>query len=102
MTTLLKAMEMHKDRLIVVIAGYPDEINGLVQSNTGLTRRFKHFINFPSFSGDELMNIFELNMKKKNLFLIILLFLLPQDLLLHLLVHQDPEKLLLPDWQPHF
>lgn len=57
--TILRYMEVHKDRLIVVFAGYPKEMNNLIQSNPGLTRRFKHTINFQDFQMDELMEIFD-------------------------------------------
>jgi hypothetical protein len=67
METLLKQMEINKGRLVVVIAGYPEEIDSLVESNPGLDRRFKYFIDFPDFEMDELMEIFDLNIKSNGL-----------------------------------
>ncbi len=64
MGTLLKSMEMHKDRLVVVIAGYPGPMSELVKTNPGLSRRFKYHMNYPDFSKDELMQIFDKNMKR--------------------------------------
>ncbi len=61
MGTLLKGMEMNKDRLVVVIAGYPGPMSELVKSNPGLSRRFKYHMNYPDFSIDELMEIFDKN-----------------------------------------
>ena len=64
MGTLLKGMEMNKDRLVVVIAGYPGPMNELVKSNPGLSRRFKYHMNYPDFKPEELMEIFDLNIEK--------------------------------------
>lgn len=64
--TLLKSMEMNKDRLVVVIAGYPGPMSNFIKSNPGLPRRFKYHMNFSDFSTDELMEIFDLNMKRYN------------------------------------
>ncbi|MCB9991478.1 MAG: AAA family ATPase [Rhodospirillales bacterium] len=64
MGTLLKSMEVNKDRLVVVIAGYPGPMNELVKSNPGLSRRFKYHMNYPDFSNEALMEIFDMNMNK--------------------------------------
>lgn len=64
MGTLLKAMEMNKDRLVVVIAGYPAPMMELIKSNPGLSRRFKYHMNYPDFTPTDLMEIFDLNMKR--------------------------------------
>ncbi len=66
MGTLLKGMEMNKDRLVVVIAGYPGPMSELVKSNPGLSRRFKYHMNYPDFSIDNLMDIFDLNVQRYN------------------------------------
>ena len=57
--TLLKAMEDHRDDLIVIIAGYPDLMEQFLSSNPGLRSRFNKFITFDDYTGDELMSIFE-------------------------------------------
>lgn len=57
--TLLKAMEDHRDDLIVIVAGYPDLMEQFLSSNPGLRSRFNKFIKFEDYSGEELMNIFE-------------------------------------------
>ncbi len=67
MGTLLKGMEVNKDRLVVVIAGYPDLMGQLLHSNPGLESRFPHNINFPNFETVELMEIFDRNMDNLNL-----------------------------------
>lgn len=57
--TLLKAMEDHRDDLIVIVAGYPDLMEEFLGSNPGLRSRFNKFITFEDYTGDELMSIFE-------------------------------------------
>jgi type VII secretion ATPase EccA len=51
---LLKRAEDDRDRLVVVLAGYPDEIAGLLSTNPGLSSRFTSRVDFPSYSADEL------------------------------------------------
>ena len=65
-STLLKRMEDDRDRLIVIIAGYSNEIIKFVDSNPGLQSRFNRYIHFPDYSADELMQIFLLNVKKNQ------------------------------------
>ena len=56
--TLLKRMEDDRDRLIVVLAGYTDEMARFIASNPGLKSRFSRFIEFPDYTAEELMAIF--------------------------------------------
>jgi type IV secretory pathway TraG/TraD family ATPase VirD4 len=56
--TLLKMMEDHRDRLVVIAAGYTKEMEKFIASNPGLKSRFKTFIEFPDYSADELAEIF--------------------------------------------
>ena len=58
--TILKAMEDHRDDLIVIVAGYPDLMKEFIASNPGLKSRFNQFINFEDYSPDELKQIFKL------------------------------------------
>lgn len=56
--TLLKRMEDNRDRLIVILAGYPKELDRLLQSNPGLTSRFNHRLEFSDYATIELAEIF--------------------------------------------
>ncbi len=56
--TLLQEMWNHKDRLVVIVAGYPDEMKGFIESNPGLKRRFTYYVYFPDYSQKELLEIF--------------------------------------------
>jgi ATPase family associated with various cellular activities (AAA)/AAA lid domain len=56
--TLLKAMEDHRDSLIVIVAGYADLMSDFLKSNPGLRSRFTKEVYFPDYSEDELVLIF--------------------------------------------
>lgn len=62
--TLLKRMEDDRDRLVVILAGYTKNMKQFVNSNPGLHSRFNRYIEFPDYTAEELMQIFELNMRK--------------------------------------
>ncbi|HKS37253.1 MAG TPA: AAA family ATPase, partial [Verrucomicrobiae bacterium] len=65
--TLLKRMEDNRDRLIVIVAGYPEEMEKFVGSNPGLHSRFTRFIEFPDYGPQELCRIFALMIRKNGL-----------------------------------
>ena len=65
-TTLLKRMEDDRDRLVVILAGYTNEMENFINSNPGLRSRFNRYINFPDYSAEELYIIFLLNAKKNE------------------------------------
>jgi len=55
--TLLKAMEDHRDQLVVILAGYPEPMERLLRSNPGLRSRFSEPLEFPDYSSEELIAI---------------------------------------------
>jgi hypothetical protein len=57
--TLLKLMEDNRHRLVVIMAGYGDRMEELVESNPGLSSRFSRTILFEDFNAYELFQIFE-------------------------------------------
>lgn len=62
--TLLKRMEDDRNRLVVILAGYKNEIKGFINSNPGLESRFNRYINFEDYTVDELVQIFLSNLRK--------------------------------------
>ena len=64
--TLLKAMEDHRDDLIVIVAGYTELMEEFVHSNPGLESRFNRFLNFPDYTVQEMMDIFDMRCRKSG------------------------------------
>lgn len=62
--TILKAMEDHRDNLVVIVAGYTKPMEHFINSNPGLKSRFNKYIEFPDYTIDELVAIFDMNCKK--------------------------------------
>ena len=56
--TLLKLMEDNRDRLVVIVAGYPDLMEKFIGSNPGLKSRFNKYIYFEDYNDNELTEIF--------------------------------------------
>ena len=59
--TLVKGMEDNRDDLIVILAGYTKEMETFLTANSGLQSRFPNIIEFPDYSGEELLKIAEIN-----------------------------------------
>ena len=59
MATICKAMDLYKDRLIIIFAGYTKEMNDFINSNQGLMSRIGYEMEFPDFSKEELIQIFK-------------------------------------------
>ncbi|MEO6318157.1 MAG: AAA family ATPase [Acidimicrobiales bacterium] len=57
--TIVKLIEDRRDRIVVVMAGYPDEMEELIASNPGLRSRFPKVIHFPDYTTDELLSIID-------------------------------------------
>lgn len=62
--TLLKRMEDNRDRLVVILAGYSKEMQDFINTNPGLQSRFNRYIDFPDYSAEELLQIFEKNVAR--------------------------------------
>ncbi|WP_417749991.1 AAA family ATPase [Rosistilla oblonga] len=58
--TLLKRMEDQRDRLVVILAGYPNEMNTMIRSNPGLSSRVGTTMEFIDYTPGELSRIFGL------------------------------------------
>ena len=56
--TLLKFMEDNRQDLVVIVAGYPFEMNRFLEATPGLQSRFNKSLNFPDYLPEELMQIF--------------------------------------------
>ncbi|MEH7120291.1 AAA family ATPase [Neobacillus vireti] len=55
--TLVDEMTKQNENLVVVLAGYPNEMDHLLESNPGLRSRFKKFFLFPDYTNEELLEI---------------------------------------------
>jgi SpoVK/Ycf46/Vps4 family AAA+-type ATPase len=55
--TLLKRAEDDRDRLVIVLAGYPDDMDRFLRSNPGLASRFSTRVTFPSYQPADLVRI---------------------------------------------
>jgi stage V sporulation protein K len=64
--TLVKAMEDHKEQLILILAGYRREMDYFLLTNPGLTSRFPIQIDFPDFSVNDLMRIATLMLRQRQ------------------------------------
>ena len=62
--TILKAMEDHRDDLVVIAAGYNDLMDRFIHSNPGLESRFNRFLHFEDYSPEELLAIFQMRCNK--------------------------------------
>ncbi len=56
---LVKLMEDHRDNLVIIVAGYTEEMQKFLKSNTGLISRFNKFVDFPDYSPEELVEIMD-------------------------------------------
>jgi stage V sporulation protein K len=66
---LVKGMEDHRDSLILILAGYQDEMDWFVETNPGLRSRFPIHITFPDFSNRELLAIADLMLQQRQYYL---------------------------------
>ena len=64
--TMLKAMEDHRDDLVVIVAGYTGPMEKFIHSNPGLESRFNRYFFFPDYDGNQLTEIFRIQCKKNS------------------------------------
>jgi SpoVK/Ycf46/Vps4 family AAA+-type ATPase len=64
--TLVKAMEDYRDRLLIIVAGYPQEMANFITSNPGLSSRFNETLTFPDYSIEELIDITMVFVRKEH------------------------------------
>lgn len=57
--TILKAMEDHRDELVVIVAGYDELMHKFIDSNPGLRSRFNKHFHFPDYCGEDLLKILQ-------------------------------------------
>ncbi len=66
LTTLIAEMENNRDKFVVIMAGYKKEMDQLCKTNAGLRDRFAFRIDFPSYTGGQLFDIFKLQVKQRG------------------------------------
>jgi SpoVK/Ycf46/Vps4 family AAA+-type ATPase len=64
--TLLKRMEDNRDSLVVIVAGYEEEMQRFIESNPGFKSRFNKYISFDDYKPNELIEIFKSIVKKNK------------------------------------
>ncbi len=64
--TLVKGIEDNRDNLVVILAGYSNEMSEFLESNSGLKSRFPNIIDFPDYTGEELLQIADITASGKG------------------------------------
>lgn len=64
--TLVKAMEDYKNQFVLILAGYPDEMDEFMRTNPGLPSRFPIQVDFPDYTVEQLMQIAHWMMKERE------------------------------------
>ena len=64
--TIVPFMEDNRDQFILIMGGYPEEIDNMLEKDPGLKSRFKNIINFPDYTGEDLAEILKKNIEKEN------------------------------------
>ncbi|PGK51445.1 hypothetical protein CN918_27010 [Priestia megaterium] len=65
--TLIKEMEENRDDLIVILAGYENDMEGLLEKNAGFKSRVAYQFAFPNYDVNEMMQIMDLSLRKHKL-----------------------------------
>ena len=69
-STLIKEMEDNRDKLVVIMAGYPDEMERMLSMNAGIRSRVSYTIDFHDYSSEELVEIFTMGAQKQGFVLL--------------------------------
>lgn len=64
--TLVKSMEEHRDRIVVIAAGYPQEMEAFLDTNPGLSSRFRYHIDFQDYNQDQMIEILRTMATKRS------------------------------------
>ena len=64
LTTLISEMENHRDDMLVIMAGYTDDMETLMKGNAGLRSRMPYIIDFKNYTREQLFEIFMLMVRK--------------------------------------
>jgi ATPases of the AAA+ class len=64
LATLISEMENHRDDMVVIMAGYRDDMDKLMEGNAGLRSRMPYQIDFPGYTKQQLTDIFMLMVRK--------------------------------------
>ena len=65
--TILKLMEDHRDDLIIIVAGYTENIKEFINSNPGLKSRFTRYVDFPDYNPEELVQVIDYFAKQSQM-----------------------------------
>ncbi len=65
----VSSLENYRDKFVCIVAGYPEEMRKTISSDPGLQSRFSTYINFPSYTTEEMLQIFEFYCNKNNHFI---------------------------------
>lgn len=63
---LIKRMEDNRDKLVLIVAGYSEEMKTFIDTNPGFKSRFNRYIHFPDYTPDEMIKIYELLCSKSE------------------------------------
>lgn len=63
---LVKGIEDNRDDLVVIIAGYTNEMRGFLDANPGLRSRFPNTVNFPDYTAEEMLAIAQVTARSKG------------------------------------
>ena len=63
---MVKAMEDYKNQFVLILAGYPEEMERFLDTNPGLPSRFPIVIDFPDYTVDQLVQIAEMMIKERD------------------------------------